>query len=201
MKQFFTVLGCLLFLINGYAQELNMTKLKPLPYYEIPDYPEDFSSGNVAARVIDGLGYRYYWATEGLRPEDLEYKPSEDGRTIRETMDHIYRLTRTIAYTTKNIPIIRLKEEAIEFDELRKKTLLHIHDASVQLKGKSAEDLDDLAIVFKREDKTSEYPFWNLLNGPIADAIYHTGQIVAFRRAAGNPIDFRVSQFMGKNRE
>ena len=34
----------------------------------------------------------------------------------------------------------------------------------------------------------SEYPFWNQLNGPIADAIWHVGQVVSFRRTAGNSL-------------
>ena len=45
------------------------------PYYEIPDYPEKYNQGTVVARMIDGLGFRYYWATEGLRAEDLNLNP------------------------------------------------------------------------------------------------------------------------------
>jgi hypothetical protein len=30
-------------------------------------------------------------------------------------------------------------------------------------------------------------PFWHLINGPMADALTHTGQISSFRRLAGNP--------------
>ena len=37
-----------------------------LPYYQIPDYPSSYNAATVAARTIDGLGFRYYWATEGL---------------------------------------------------------------------------------------------------------------------------------------
>lgn len=51
-----------------------------LPYREIPPYPENYTAANVAARVVDGLGFRYYWATEGLRPEDLAYQPNKDER-------------------------------------------------------------------------------------------------------------------------
>ena len=34
-----------------------------------------------------------------------------------------------------------------------------------------------------------EYPFWSLLNGPIADMIWHVGQVVTFRRSLGNPFN------------
>ena len=33
------------------------------------------------------------------------------------------------------------------------------------------------------------------------DAIYHTGQIVSFRRTTGNPIDSSVNVFMGSYRQ
>jgi len=31
-------------------------------------------------------------------------------------------------------------------------------------------------------------PFWNLINGPLSDALTHTGRINSFRRLAGNPV-------------
>ena len=46
-----------------------------------------------------------------------------------------------------------------------------------------------------------EFPFWNQLNGPIEDAVWHCGQIVAFRRASGNPISKKISVFTGKVNE
>ena len=53
---------------------------------------------------------------------------------------------------------------------------------------------------FLDEEKV-EFPFWNQLNGPIEDAVWHSGQIVAFRRASGNPISKKISVFTGKVRE
>ncbi|MHC4608217.1 MAG: hypothetical protein ACYTAF_15010 [Planctomycetota bacterium] len=32
-----------------------------------------------------------------------------------------------------------------------------------------------------------DLPFWNLINGPISDALTHVGQINALRRQAGKP--------------
>lgn len=49
--------------------------------------------------------------------------------------------------------------------------------------------------------KRSEFPFWNMLNGPIADALWHVGQVVSFRRSSGNPFNSKVSVFSGKVRE
>lgn len=40
-----------------------------------------------------------------------------------------------------------------------------------------------------------------MLNGPIADALWHVGQVVSFRRSSGNPFNSKVSVFSGKVRE
>ena len=80
------------------AQEMD------LPYKEIPAYPTDYSSGNLVSRMIDGLGYRYYWATEGLTEKDLTYKPSEDGRTILETLEHIHNVDFDITRFSRSHP-------------------------------------------------------------------------------------------------
>ena len=42
---------------------------------------------------------------------------------------------------------------------------------------------------------------WNQINGPIADALWHCGQVVSFRRASGNPYNSKASLFTGKLRE
>ena len=202
MKYLFTPIIVLFIMIQADGQNDSSNHAQPLPYYEIPEYPDTYTPGNVAARVVDGLGYRYYWATAGLQEEDLSYKPSEDSRTIHETAEHIYRLSRTCLQVSKKEDIVRLENETeYSYTEIRKMTLENIQAASNLLKGRTAEELDEMNIVFKRADRTSEFPFWNLLNGMLSDAIYHTGQIVAFRRAAGNPVDFRMNVFTGKTRE
>ena len=185
---------------NAQNQAKSQTnKDSELPYYEIPDYPESYTAENVVARMIDGLGYRYYWATEGLREVDLAYKPSEDSRTTGETIDHIYGLSRVILKRLQNKD--NSTDENLTFNEKRKKTLGNIQKASQLLKSSKDEDMDNYRVIFQREDDTASYPFWNMINGPISDAIYHTGQVVAYRRASGNPIHPGVSVFSGKTRE
>ena len=108
-----------------YAQEEMMTV--KLPYHQIPDAPEKFTAETVAARLVDGLGYRYYWATEGLRAEDLAFKPSENGRTVSETLDHILGLCRTTMNATSSTPNVRGGErEELTFEEKRKRTLEYL---------------------------------------------------------------------------
>jgi hypothetical protein len=170
-----------------------------LPYHQIPEYPEDFSSGNIVSRMIDGLGYRYYWVTDSLSENDLKYKPSESGKSTFETLVHIRWLSKTILNATKNAPNIRSgNPRELSFEELRKETLMNLKAASEEIRGKSAEELSALSIIFQRGETTSEFPFWNLINGQIADALYHTGQVVSFRRSSGNPINPKVNVFIGK---
>lgn len=166
-----------------------------LPYYEIPKHSEEYTAGTVAARMVDGLGFRFYWATEGLRDEDLNFKPNDEARTTRETIDHIYGLSKVIMNSTLKKPNERIEEPKMTFTEKRKKTLKNIKTAADILRA--SKDISQYKIIFG----TNEYPFWNQLNGPIADAIWHCGQVISFRRSSGNPYNSKASVFSGKVRE
>jgi uncharacterized damage-inducible protein DinB len=169
-------------------------------YYQIPDYPETYSSENVAARLVDGLGFRFYWATEGLRQEDLEYKPSEEGRTTAETIDHIMGLTSTIVHATLGKVNPSIDRTGMTAADKRNAALENIRTASENLKDASEGDIEQMMVIFQRGDGTIEYPFWNMINGPISDAIYHTGQVVTFRRTSGNPTNPNISVLQGRKR-
>ena len=166
---------------------------------EIPEAPEAYSAATVAARMVEGLGFRFYWATEGLRPEDLSYKPSEEARTTEETIGHIYGLSRTIFLTVNGEAVVREENPPEGYEATRDATLDYLDRASKILRAGA--DLNDLDIEFKGSSRSSTYPFWNLINGPIADAIWHCGQVVSFRRSSGNPFNSKASLFTGKLRE
>ncbi len=181
------------------AQEIMDTKL---PYHQIPDYPADYSSGNILSRMIDGLGYRYYWATKDLTENDLNYKPSEDGKTTLETLEHLYSLSGTILNGCLNKANVRPSpKEDLDYQAMREKTLQRLKQASEACLNKSAQEVEELKVIFQRGENTNSFEFWHMINGPIADAIYHCGQIVAFRRASGNPVDSGSNVFMGKTKE
>ena len=172
-----------------------------LPYYEIPDAPSTYEPGNIMARMLDGWGFRYYWASEGLTEDDLNYKPSENARSTRSTIDHICGLSNFVLSTVKPDPnSARIYYRTLSYDEVRAITLKNIKTISDELKGKSAEEIATIEIVMGSGDKKRTMPFWNLINGPIEDAVYHTGQVVSFRRASGNPINPNISVLTGKLR-
>lgn len=166
-------------------------------YYEIPDYQEEYNAGTVAARVVDGLGFRYYWGTEGLNDSDLKYRPSEGARNIEETIDHILVLTEILAAAVNEEVFEGVEIEGLSYEEKRDRTLENIKRASIQLKSSNHDDLDRYDIKFSNG---TQFPFWNLLNGPIADAINHVGQIISFRRTNGNPYNQNISVLQGRVR-
>lgn len=196
MRILFFIMSLLLSFTALTQNQINM------PYQQIPDTPEEYNMENVVARMIDGLGYRFYWATEGLSEADYNYEPEgEATKTILETQDHIRGLAETILNVVTGKPNLRPYEKGeYTSEEMRVMILKTLEQASNYLKSGEVK-LEQLEVVFKRGDQEAAFPFWNLLNGQLADAIYHTGQIVSYRRSAGNPMDPTVNVFSGKNRK
>ena len=205
MKSLFSFLVfSLLILSNLIAQDAATEKLEPIsdePYYEIPEAPEKYDGAGVAARMVDGLGFRFHWASKDLTEKDLEYKASKTSRTTIEIMQHVYGLSKTIYNAAAQKPNVRGDgpQEELEYAELRSKTLENLKNASDLLRADDA-NLEDMKIIFKRGEKTSEFPFWNMINGPIEDAVWHSGQLVYNRRASGNPFASGVSVLRGTKR-
>ena len=167
-----------------------------LPYKEIPSYPSKYTEGTVISRMIDGLGYRYYWATKNLRGKDLDFRPDTYARSIYETMEHIYGLSIMILNASENQVNQRIDTSQMNVNDLRLATLenLKLSSEKVSLINK----FEDFNILYQNPLKRKKLPFWYVLNGPLADAIYHTGQIVSFRRTSGNPMNPNVNVLMGK---
>lgn len=169
-----------------------------LPYATIPEAPTEFIAVNVAARMIDGLGFRYYWATEGLNVENMETQGTDEARTIGETIRHVRDLSNGILRSVSKEPTVSVDYGTQTFEEIRTQTLQNLYQASTILRESTDEDMKEMDVVFKRGEGESRFPFWNLINGQIEDAVWHAGQIVTLRRIAGNPINPKVNVFMGK---
>ena len=165
------------------------------PFSDISEYPSEFSQANIVSRMIEGLGYRYYWASKSLSETDLEYKSSEDARSTLEIIKHIYSLTNMISSSFKNQQY-EFSDVNYSYKELREKTLLNLEYIHEQLKLNP--DFSKLKIRFERGGNMMEFPFWNQINGPISDALWHCGQVVMNRRASGNPLQSGVNVFIGK---
>ncbi|MEO1030619.1 MAG: hypothetical protein AAFX55_04405 [Bacteroidota bacterium] len=184
----------ILFLILSLSTAFSFGQENELPYYEVPDYPDAFTAGTVAARMVDALGFRFYWATDSLTAKDLAYKANKEGRSSEETIAHIYDLSKIIVNSTLKQPNVSV-DESLSYPEMRAQTLNNLKTAADILRD--SEDISEYKIIFGER----EIPFWNQVNGPIADAIWHCGQIVIYRRTTGNPINPKISHFSGKVRE
>ena len=181
---------------------MNAQPTNQLPFYEIPSAPNSYSAGNILTRMIDGLGYRFYWASDSLTERDLAYQPSESGKTCEETILHIYELSVTIKNIAAGKVSVRPYPKVnLRYEELRNNTLANLFEARNAFLDKTSSEIEALKVVFQNGEKRSEFPFWNFINGQLSDAIYHTGQLVVFRRASGNPINPKVRVFSGVNAE
>ncbi|OEK05078.1 DinB family protein [Roseivirga misakiensis] len=176
---------------------VNLSHAQNTTFASITDLESDFTPGNVAARMVEGLGFRYYWASEGLGAEDLKFGPVEEGRNSRATVDHIYNLSRFLLSALEKKVFEAGNPREMSFANVRNETLNNLEKAVKILKSSKQADFADYNIKF---NDGREMPFWNAINGPIADAIYHTGQIVLMRRMSGNPINPNISVLTGNVR-
>ena len=161
MKQY----PILFFIFITTALVAQNTSEERLPYYEIPEYSETFTAGTVAARMVDALGFRFYWASEGLSEKDLEFQPSEDVRSTIETIDHILELSYIIVNSTLKKANAKVDNSNLSYEQKREQTLKNLKTAADILR--ESDDISQFKIIFGER----EVPFWNQINGPIADAI------------------------------
>ena len=201
MKKLILITFLGLFSYLGSAQNNTMNN-QELPFAQMNKSEADFGPGNMLKRMIDGLGFRYYYASENLRPEDLDYRPNSDARSTGETLDHIYDLSLTISNAAMTRPNIRPAEKKqMTYAEMRAQTLINLKAASDAMKGLNQQQVEQLKIIFQTPRGNSEFPVWNLINGPIADALTHVGQVASYRRSSGNPQRTGVNVFTGSVKE
>lgn len=158
-----------------------------LPYNTIPDYPSSVSAGTVLARLIDGLAFRYRWATEGLSPDEMGFSPGAESMSLGQLLAHILSLISWVDQTFGGEK--RLDGERLPLAELRAQTLRRCVVLRARLARMSEAEIAACA--------GPDFEFWNLINGPVADALTHIGQVNAWRRLAGNPTP-RANVFRGR---
>jgi hypothetical protein len=170
-----------------------MKKLNELPYYRIPEPPKGISAKGILIRLIDGVGFRYRWATEGLRLDDMDFQPCDTSMKVRELLSHIHSLLKVSEsfITRKEFE----KVKSVSLEERRRLTLetvVRIRDTLLEL------DDDYLGSKMYRVPWSSEeFPIWNLINGPLSDSLTHIGQIASWRRINDNPV-LMANVFLGE---
>lgn len=162
------------------------------PFHSIPDFPADLTATNTLARFIDGLGFRYHWATEGLTANEINFRPVDSSMNMEELLGHIFDLANWINWTFKGP---EMTERPTSVEALRNETLDHLHAASERLKELDDTEFENFRGHFR--NGKGEIEIWYFMNGPIADALTHVGQIASWRRIAGNPQPAGVNPFFG----
>ena len=166
--------------------------MKELPYREIPPAPLALAPGAVLARLVDGLAFRYRWATEGLRSEDLTWQATPENMSIGDMLRHIYGLVYWVCESLGVADQAPAPSKGAVSLELRRYTL----EATQRLRNAFAEMGEEALGLVRINARDSAKPFWNIINGPLCDALTHVGQINAWRRIMGNPAP-RADVFMG----
>ena len=162
-------------------------------YQNLPEPPDQISGCTILTRFVDSIGHRFYHATDGFTEHEINFRPVEGSMSMMEVISHLYRLLFW-TYSCFNTDV-RPNKGLETFEEYRAEILMVCEKLSTHLKTFPAADLDKTNILLRRANKT--YPFWYLINGPIADALSHIGQLTTWRRIAGNPIA-RISPFTGE---
>jgi hypothetical protein len=153
-------------------------------FHSIPGVPARICAAALLVRLVDGLGFRFRWATEGLTESDTTFRPSPASMSIGELVEHVWGLVNWVSISVSGIR----SEKPAEFPALRIKVLDMLTQLRADLSARADADLQDVTI--------DGLPFWHIVNGPLSDALTHVGQINAFRRLAGNPTP-RANVFLG----
>ena len=167
-----------------------MDRNKEIPFEDISKTPTELTATNILLRVVEGLGFRYRWATENLSEDNIKFRPHPTSMNIEEVNSHIFDLInstfRVFGGEKQNIDSLN------SFQQIRKKSLFILEDLSERLKKMSDEDLVEM-----EKNTSRKLPFWYWVNGPLSDALTHVGQITSWRRIAGNPQLKGVNVFIG----
>lgn len=178
-----------------------------LPYDQLPEPPADQPGGAaVLARLIDGAAFRYRWASEGLADDDLAWEACEGAHSIGSLLDHLRFLARWVAVNlaaardgVEPVPYPQacdgLPDPTGSLEALRAQTLSAWSEARSTALALGDDGLAKVTLVGGREP--TSFPVWNLLNGPLADALTHIGQLNAWRRQLGKPAP-RADVFRGR---
>ncbi|MDA1266581.1 MAG: hypothetical protein O2816_15990 [Planctomycetota bacterium] len=172
-----------------------------LPYETLEPGPDEVTAPAVLARLVDAMGFRYRWATEGLDGDQLEFCPVEGAFTLGKVLVHMNLLVRwvdgsvrgTLSGEPDNIDEGQMVAPE-EWGDLRADTLTRIVALRDLFSGAQPDQL--AAVSITGSTKSGPQPFWSIINGPLADFLTHVGQVASWRRLAGNPAP-RADVFRG----
>jgi hypothetical protein len=158
------------------------------PYETFPSPPETVDGPGVLVRLVDSMGFRYRWATEGLANEAMTFRSTEGAMTLGEVLAHLCVLVR---WTEGSVRSSLAGENAGSYMEF-----VDVPEAWDELRAtpfggwSAASALRERGAPLRCDDHPDHgpQPFWCMLNGPLADFLSHVGQVASWRRMAGDPV-------------
>jgi hypothetical protein len=156
--------------------------------------PEKVTGSAVLVRLVEGIGFRFTWATEGLRETDLSFRPTPETMCIAEQAGHVFELVSWVAAAVGANPAGPSGPGSpLPFAEVRQQVLEVLSLLRARLAAMSDGDIG----VIRIGSRTGTVPWPHLVNGPLADALTHIGQINVLRRSSGNPTP-KANVFLGR---
>jgi hypothetical protein len=150
--------------------------LAQLPYSKNVIYPKKSTPGTVMAKMVDELGYKYYWSTDSLLNDDLRYTFNSNN-VPRLLLEGVYQMSKNVIdITSENKMKPEVKLEEMSFEDFRKHTLLNLKKASsILIENKEAALFLD----------------WDLFMKSIAISDAYCDQIISFRKSIGIPFKLK----------
>ena len=59
-------------------------------FRSLPPGPDAVTGSAVLVRLVEGIGFRFTWATEALRETDLAFRPTPETMSIHELAHHVH---------------------------------------------------------------------------------------------------------------
>ena len=167
-----------------------MENHQELPFEDISKTPTELTATNTILRMVEGLAFRYRRATENLNDENIKFRPHPSSMSIEEVNSHIFDLVdstfRVFGGEKQN------KETLNSFQDIRESNLFLLKKLVNLLR-----EMNDSELAEMEKNTSRKLPFWYWINGPLADALTHVGQITSWRRISGNPQLKGVNVFIG----
>jgi hypothetical protein len=163
-------------------------------FRSLPPGPAAVSGSAVLVRLVEGIGFRFTWATEGLREQDLAFRPTPETMCIAEQTGHVLELVAWVAAATGAITAgSQEPASAPPFPEARQRIMEVLALLRARLAGMTDGEIGAIQI----GSRAGPVPWPHIVNGPLADALTHIGQIAVLRRSCGNPVP-KANVFLGR---
>ena len=162
-------------------------------YENILELPDKVCAANILVRLIDGMAFRYKWSLAEMENSDLEFRPVDGSMNLKELLEHMFEI---VVWLYQTFIDNKFDEKPVSgLHELKNQTLQRLKDIRDKLENMDDAELEKINVHNPWGDE--KIPFWLIMNGPLADIFTHIGQILSWRRIAGNPKP-EVNLFRGK---